>query len=36
MDRATGVIRLDYLRDEFLELEEAEIERLRSLPPGKR
>jgi hypothetical protein len=34
--RATGKIRMDIPRDEFLKLEEAEIERLRSLPPGKR
>ena len=33
--RVTRVIRNDYPRDEFLELEQAEIERLRSLPPGK-
>ena len=31
--RVTRVIRKDYPRDEFLELEQAEIERLRSLPP---
>ena len=32
--RVTRVIRNDYPRDEFLELEQAEIERLRNLPPG--
>ena len=31
--RVTRVIRNDYPRDEFLQLEQAEIERLRSLPP---
>ncbi len=36
MDRATGAMRMDYPRDEFLELEAAEIERLRNLSPGKR
>jgi hypothetical protein len=34
--RTTRVIRNNYPRDEFLELEQAEIERLRSLPPGER
>ena len=34
--RVTRVIRNDYPRDEFVELEQAEIERLRSLPRGKR
>ena len=34
--RVTRAIRNDYPRDEFIELEQAEIERLRSLPPGKR
>jgi hypothetical protein len=34
--RSTRAIRNDYPRDEFIELEEAEIERLRQLPPGKR
>jgi len=35
-NRATCTFRLDYARDEFLELEEVEIERLRNLPPKKR
>ena len=34
--RVTRVIRNNYPRDEFLELEQAEIERVRSLPPGQR
>jgi hypothetical protein len=34
--RVTRAIRNDYPRDEFIELEQAEIERLRSLPRGKR
>jgi len=34
--RSTRTIRNDYPRDEFLALEQAEIERLRNLPPGKR
>jgi hypothetical protein len=34
--RVTRVLRMDYPRDEFVELEQAEIERLRSLPPRKR
>ena len=34
--RVTRAIRNDYPRDEFLALEQAEIERLRNLPPGKR
>lgn len=34
--RVTRTIRNDYPRDEFLELEEEEIKRLRQLPPGKR
>ena len=34
--RGTRVIRIDYPRDAFLELEQAEIERLRSLPRKKR
>ncbi len=33
--RVTRVIRNDYPRDEFLRLEQAEIERLRSLPRKK-
>jgi hypothetical protein len=33
--RVTRAIRHDYPRDEFLELEQAEIERIRNLPPGK-
>jgi hypothetical protein len=35
-NRTTCTFRLDYARDEFLELEQAEIERIRCLPPGKR
>jgi hypothetical protein len=34
--RGTRVLRMDYPRDAFLELEQAEIERLRSLPPKQR
>jgi hypothetical protein len=34
--RSTRVIRNDYPREEFLELEQAEIERIRNLPPGHR
>jgi hypothetical protein len=34
--RVTRTLRMDYPRDEFLELEQAEIDRIRSLPPGKR
>ncbi len=34
--RVTRTIRSDYPRDEFIELEEIEIQRLRQLPPGKR
>ena len=34
--RSTRALRMDYPRDEFLELEQAEIERIRSLPPGGR
>ncbi|MFZ5451917.1 MAG: hypothetical protein ACOZF2_08640 [Thermodesulfobacteriota bacterium] len=34
--RVTRTMRHDYPREEFLELEQAEIERLRSLPPGRR
>jgi hypothetical protein len=34
--RVTRVLRMDFPRDEFLELEQAEIERLRSLPAGER
>jgi hypothetical protein len=34
--RVTRALRMDYPRDEFLELEQAEIERLRQLPPGRR
>jgi hypothetical protein len=33
--RTTRAIRHDYPRDEFLELEQEEIERIRNLPPGK-
>ncbi len=34
--RETRVIRNDYPREEFIELEQAEIERIRSLPPGNK
>jgi hypothetical protein len=34
--RVTRALRKDYPREEFIELEQAEIERIRSLPPGKR
>jgi len=34
--RVTRVIRNDYPRDEFLQLEQVEIERLRSLPRRRR
>ena len=34
--RVTRTLRMDYPRDEFLELEQAEIERIRSLPAGER
>jgi hypothetical protein len=34
--RVTRVIRNDYPRDEFLQLEQAEIERIRCLPPKRR
>ena len=34
--RGTRVLRMDYPRDAFLKLEQAEIERLRSLPPKGR
>jgi hypothetical protein len=34
--RVTRAIRHDYPLDEFLEREQAEIERLRALPPGQR
>jgi len=36
LSRTQGFIRMDYPRDEFIELEQAEIERIRQLPPGKR
>jgi hypothetical protein len=36
IQRSTRSIRSDYPRDEFIELEQAEIERIRHLPPGKR
>jgi hypothetical protein len=35
LSRTQGFIRIDYRRDEFLELEQAAIERIRNLPPGK-
>jgi hypothetical protein len=34
--RATGTIKRDFPREEFLLKEGEEIERLRNLPPGKR
>jgi hypothetical protein len=34
--RRTRVLRLDCPREEFIQLEPAESQRLRSLPPGKR
>ena len=34
--RVTRVIRNDYPRNEFLELEQVEIERIRNLPRGRR
>ncbi len=34
--RATGTIKMDFPRDEFLLLEEEAIERLRNQPPGRR
>ena len=34
--RVTRALRMDYPPEEFIELEQVEIERLRSLPPGKR
>ncbi len=34
--RVTRNLRMDYAPDEFIELEQAEIERLRNLPPKKR
>jgi hypothetical protein len=34
--RGTRVLRMDYPREELLQLEQAEIERLRALPPGER
>jgi hypothetical protein len=34
--RVTRALRMDYPRDEFIQREQAEIERLRSLPPGQR
>ena len=36
INRTTRSIRHDYHRDEFLELEQAEIDRIRQLPPGSR
>jgi hypothetical protein len=36
INRTTRSIRHDYPRDEFLELEQAEIDRIRQLPPGSR
>ncbi len=34
--RVTRTLRMDYAREEFIELEQAEIERIRALPPGQR
>jgi hypothetical protein len=34
--RVTRALRMDYPPEEFIELEQVEIERIRSLPPGKR
>ncbi len=34
--RVTRVLRMDYAPEELIEKEQAEIERLRSLPPGER
>ncbi len=34
--RVTRVLRMDYPPEEFIELEQAEIERIRNLLPGKR
>ena len=34
--RVTRALRKDYPRDEFIELEQAEIERIRNLPPKQR
>ncbi len=34
--RVTRALRMDYAPNEFIELEQAEIERLRSLPAGER
>ena len=34
--RVTRTLRKDYPRDEFIALEQAEIERLRSLPPKRK
>jgi hypothetical protein len=34
--RETRALRMDYPPDELIELEQAEIERIRSLPPGQR
>jgi hypothetical protein len=34
--RVTRSLRMDYPPDELIELEQAEIERVRSLPPGER
>ncbi len=36
LSRSQGFIRIDYPRDEFLKLEQAEIERLRQRPPSRR
>ena len=36
ISRSSGVIRMDFPREEFLELEEAAIERLRQQPPKGR
>jgi hypothetical protein len=36
INRGTRTLRMDYPRDEFLALEQDEIERFRNLPPGQR
>ena len=36
VNRATKQVKMDYPRDEFIELEQEEIERLRNLPPKGR
>ncbi len=36
VNRATKKVKMDYPRDEFIELEQEEIERIRNLPPKGR